>query len=81
MKYRKNGKPIPKSPLGSYPTWEEAYAAAQPYADASGQCCSIEQNKLFKHWSVGFLPNDPSKRFGHELRVECVTPSLMDSAS
>lgn len=52
--------------------YSEAKMYAQSKADELGFDHGVEQNKLFKSWTVFMLP---AKRFrcGHELRCEVVS--------
>ena len=63
-----------------YDNYEEARAEAQNRANATGLDHGVEQNKLFKHWSIFTLPQ---KRFrsGHELRCEVVMCERLENCN
>ena len=53
--------------------YEEARAAAQKMADATGMDVGLELNPIFKTWSHRLLPRRENRR-GFELRIEVVSP-------
>ncbi len=77
---RRPGRKRPKkaNPLGVFPDYDAAYAAAQPLANqmAGKVTVAIEKAREFGRtvYRVKFVPNAPSKRTGWETRAEIVEP-------